>query len=1248
MAKEISIIRQEAQQVQNATQVGENTAQRVGGVLTDLVDKIATILGATYMGVATPTTNPGSPDGNVFYFATQAGTYTNFGSVVLTEGLNILLWNGTSWAVTNVMNIVQELGTSENAVMSQKAVTDAILNKIDLSAIDFDAQTIAKLALATIPTRYNVIRSNKSVGIMEVFSDNIGHMVTEVFDTHYIVENGALTDRHSDDKAFRYMRSYHLVEGGTSDIPVGTWGEWKQVYSSDDQKDVDALKTGVNNLNANTGVADYPVFSQSEAYTAGDVVNYQGKLYQFTADHAAGAWTGSDAEDYSMKKNIENNINEVNVSKIYPTGGIGGTNKYTLETAIVKVPVSLRNVGIKCSFLDTDGTSQTWQYMGGTFTDAGNWEETDAKSISENKMKVVELKGFLLDVSGGLEKGDYYYDNKKQLRKVLIPGSKTEVVPFSRSAIYRFNDELYVYDGDGITSVDKSFMEYRLPKYIQVKYTLPAKNIQSNVMVEGGILPYDSPVSYYPLKFISLMPVSNISAEAKVYCDALEKAWMKIINDGSEFSFTVVLSVLDGLLTDNTFGSYFLGKAKVASDRFDGSIPPEITSLTYEPTGMVEIPVKPERGVASAIEFVNATISNYKEIHPFYARYSSADNLSYSAMTYLASKNHEGTKVLAAYAHSPKGVTFNGILVRLLPSEETPYFTDGLTVRLLDNMGSINKDILVPLDYVKSILKPAGYPLARYYELPVFFNEDVTISGDTELMIQIWRNDGNTLSLNVVRESEYIADPNSPLVDGGHFAIVGDTSKHDSFKKLSLNNFGFYLTLIQGVNKGLIDTDIVFPQTVYTVLNDIKNNVALGNNTEAQTKQLLRNDNIAASVYLDHCFRGYDREPSLKFENGSTRMAFYSNLTKTTINDGVEKATKTVRIRLVGENCVAKHLSINHVSTLASVGKNDYVKLLIISASTGAYVPLDFYDTYQQDNSFIVRIKELFERDKIDNGDSGYELFSMGYTAEGGNIHTRNMDYDGVRRGIRALGYCIPGASLESLIKGINFTQAYDSEAGRFSVKHLVDNLRTRDDDTMEKYEWGDPLLGKGVTEYDLSNGRVDMCTPTHVVIMLGPNDINNIAGYEDNVKSVIESIVSDYPGDNGGTSLKVAFCVGDSGVISYPTEYKKMLPDNYDWLCRKGFYGSDDNRHYPLWKIAKILNGFDTDGYKNKNVYVIPTFFVGNPEVSGRKINTPGGSLLKTDDYFIGAYDNTHVNAQYHCDWAYQIYAWIKSTLVE
>lgn len=49
-----------------------------------------------------------------------------------------------------------------------------------------------------------------------------------------------------------------------------------------------------------TGLDDYPVFSVTKAYSAGDVVNYNGKLYKFTADHAAGAWTGNDVENTNI------------------------------------------------------------------------------------------------------------------------------------------------------------------------------------------------------------------------------------------------------------------------------------------------------------------------------------------------------------------------------------------------------------------------------------------------------------------------------------------------------------------------------------------------------------------------------------------------------------------------------------------------------------------------------------------------------------------------------------------------------------------------------------------------------------------------------------------------------------------------------------------------------------------------------------------------------------------------------------
>ena len=54
---------------------------------------------ASFAGIATPTTNPGKPDGPVFYLATQAGVYVNFNGIELTEGeVVILQWNNGTWS----------------------------------------------------------------------------------------------------------------------------------------------------------------------------------------------------------------------------------------------------------------------------------------------------------------------------------------------------------------------------------------------------------------------------------------------------------------------------------------------------------------------------------------------------------------------------------------------------------------------------------------------------------------------------------------------------------------------------------------------------------------------------------------------------------------------------------------------------------------------------------------------------------------------------------------------------------------------------------------------------------------------------------------------------------------------------------------------------------------------------------------------------------------------------------------------
>ena len=112
---------------------------------------------------------------------------------------------------------------------------------------------------------------------------------------------------------------------------------------------------------------------------------------------------------------------EYNVSVFYPDGGTDGTDKYTLETAIVKVPESLRNVGIKCSFLDEGGRLQTWEYLGGAWA-AGSFSQVGAAKLSELEYEKVNLnpgknlldidsciKGFYLYSDGRAVKTDYPY-----------------------------------------------------------------------------------------------------------------------------------------------------------------------------------------------------------------------------------------------------------------------------------------------------------------------------------------------------------------------------------------------------------------------------------------------------------------------------------------------------------------------------------------------------------------------------------------------------------------------------------------------------------------------------------------------------------------------------------------------------------------------------------------------------------------------------------------------------------------------
>ena len=58
-------------------------------------------------------------------------------------------------------------------------------------------------------------------------------------------------------------------------------------------------------LNGDEAVGEIPEFSASTAYSKGDKVIHGGSLYEFTAAHAAGAWTGTDAEEIGTQGDVD-------------------------------------------------------------------------------------------------------------------------------------------------------------------------------------------------------------------------------------------------------------------------------------------------------------------------------------------------------------------------------------------------------------------------------------------------------------------------------------------------------------------------------------------------------------------------------------------------------------------------------------------------------------------------------------------------------------------------------------------------------------------------------------------------------------------------------------------------------------------------------------------------------------------------------------------------------------------------------
>lgn len=171
-----------------------------GALLQNTLVSIVNSLGgnATFAGVATPETSPGTFDGPVFYIASEAGTYPNFsGHEVATNELAIFTNTDTGWDKASIDICTSAYAdatyaTKESLTSGELKPAHALLadkaNNVDasgiigvLSASQLPAGAITKCVIVTSDTaRFLLTTRDVNIGdTVKVLSTNILYLVTD-------------------------------------------------------------------------------------------------------------------------------------------------------------------------------------------------------------------------------------------------------------------------------------------------------------------------------------------------------------------------------------------------------------------------------------------------------------------------------------------------------------------------------------------------------------------------------------------------------------------------------------------------------------------------------------------------------------------------------------------------------------------------------------------------------------------------------------------------------------------------------------------------------------------------------------------------------------------------------------------------------------------------------------------------------------------------------------------------------------
>lgn len=433
--------------------------------------------------------------------------------------------------------------------------------------------------------------------------------------------------------------------------------------------------------------------------------------------------------------------------------------------------------------------------------------------------------------------------------------------------------------------------------------------------------------------------------------------------------------------------------------------------------------------------------------------------------------------------------------------------------------------------------------------------------------------------------------------------------------------------------------------------------------------------NYQACVYLDHLLKGLTSEIDIRFDNKKDRIQknipIYCSGYGKLPDGGSYVAIEGNNYKEYSSNHVIKvngvtdklSFTLKNRCVKSSVGKSFVPKVLCIGDSiTHGILSETKEDNFTFSNTYVDICRQLFWKDQIDNNtQNDYKYVMIG-------THTRDKQftYKGNTYSFKVFHEGYSGYSASHFLTGqVAAFKKSDNEP--FSIAAYISKYRTLDDNGNQLYfgpnqettgtagtnpgYWANGQLAKDSQNNQIYLGTMvsdveaySVCKPTHILINLGTNSPTSAEQWQ----QFVTLIHAEYP------DIYIGLSIFDTSGTFFPSLHPKYSDSFAYWnqVATNPEVGASQNvsDHDKQWQTQNNLQTFF--GKENEKVYVVPFFYCTSTVESSvvREFESPIEELVKDTDLRNVVYGwggNYHINALAHAQCAYQLYGWIKWTLI-